>query len=403
MPRSFRPFPRGLAALALAGVSAAPPAQAQDRVVFSLTSAATTPFGTLQDTELGQFDPATGVVAPWLREATAAFYTGDVDGDSKSDVWKDVDALAVVMGGPRRVRDVYVSFTTGVGAFLDGDVVRLAPDGTLAVAWSEAQIVAAFGCTDGGVDLDALHVYADGSMLLSFADDEASSIFSTDAANVITDGSVLFWDPIQGAEAVIYTEGAVDQMITTALGKATTAGDTLSVAVDATGAICFTVQSPSADDATVFSDAGGGSVVMKESALALASTVEIDALDFMPASADFLVSHAPLRVVDSTQQLVVEVWGAPVHDFVVLLGLGRGDASQFPLPGFQGLALPINDPLLLISLSGVPYLFGQTDASGHGSITLPNAPTGLVITLFAQPFDLDAAVLGTPLAAELTG
>jgi hypothetical protein len=324
-----------------------------------------------------------------------------VNGDGQSDVWKDVDALAVVMASPRRVRDVYVSFTTTVGPFLDGDIVRLAPDGTLEVAWSEAQIVSAFGCTDGNVDLDALHVYADGSMLLSFADDEASSVLSTDTPNVITDGSVLLWDPIQGVEAVVYTEGEVDQMITTALGKATTAGDTLSLAVDSGGAICFTVQSPSADDATVFRRRRR---IGRDEGVASARVDGGDRrADFMPASADFVVSHAPLRVVDATQQLVVEVWGAAVHGFVVLLGLGRGDASQFPLPGFQGLALPINDPLLLISLGGVPYLFGQTDASGHGSITLPNAPTGLVITLFAQPFDLDAAVLGTPLAAELTG
>jgi hypothetical protein len=403
MPRSSRPIPvRGLVALAFAG-AAAPATRAQERIVFSLSSSASTPFGTLNDTELAQFDPSTGVLTPWLRDATAAFYTGDLDGDGKTDVWKDVDALGIVMAGPDRVGEVYLSFNTGFGSILDGDIVRLAPDGTLEVVYPEAQIASAFGCTDGNIDVDALHVFADGSMLLSFAEDEASSLFSTDTANVITDGSVLHWDPAQGVAGVTYTEGQIDQFVSNALGVATKTGDTLSIAVDSNGVFCFSVQSPTSNDATVFTDAAGGSIKMSESSLGLASTAEIDALDFMPASADFLTSHAPVRSVGSAQQLVIDVDGAANRDFVVLLALGRGDTSQFPLPGFKGLALPVTDPLLLISLSGVSYLFGKTDAAGHGSITLPNAPQGLVLTLFAQPFDLDEAVLGTPLAAELTG
>ncbi len=402
MSRSFRPFPpRGLVALALAGLSA-PAATAQDRVVFSLSSSASTPFGTLQDTELAQFDPVTGALAPWLREATAAFYSGDVDGDGKSDVWKDVDALGVLTNGSNRVTDVFLSFSTTFGPFLDGDIVRLSPDGTIGVAYSEAQVATAFGCTDGNVDVDALHVYPDGTMLISFAEDEASSLLSTDSPNVITDGSVLFWNPAQSLVTVVYTESAIDAMVSNALGKATKSGDTLSLAVDSGGAICFTVQSPTSDDATIFSDAGGGSIVMKESALGLASTAEIDALDFVPSSVHFLTSHAPVRLVDSSTQLVVEVRGAPSHDFVVLLAVGRGDSSRFPLHGFEGFALPITDPLLPISL-GSNWLYGQTDPSGFGSITFPLAPVGLVLTLFAQPFDITDVTLGTPLAAELIG
>jgi hypothetical protein len=395
--------PRRPVGPALALLACAAPALAQDRVVFSVTTAVSAPFGTLNNTELAQYDPATGRVTPWLRDATATYYVGDLNGDGLGEVWRNVDALSVTMAAPDRVGAVHLSFSASFGSLLDGDVVLLGADGTLAVAWSEAQLVAAFGCTDGNVDVDALKVLPDGTLMVSFADNEASSILSTDQANVITDGSVVSWNPATGSVSVILTEGNVDALVSHALGKATATGDTKSITVDSTGELVFTVQSPSSDDATLFSAANNGSVYLAESALGLPSTAEIDAFDFVPATCDFLVSHASSTAIPSTAALSVDFDGAPNRSFVLLLGLARGDSDAFPVPGFKGLALPVNDPLFLLSLGAVPFLFGTTDASGHGAVDFPNAPAGLVLTVFGQPFDLSEGVLGTPIEVDFTG
>lgn len=394
-----RPFGPALALLVCAAT-----ARAQDRVVFSVTSSVTAPFGTLENTELAQYDPATGRVTPWLRDATATYYVGDTNGDGLGEIWKNVDAFSVTMAAPDRVGDVYLSFSANFAGFLDGDVVKLGSDGTLSVAWSEAQIVSAFGCTDGNVDLDALKVLPDGTLMVSFADNEASNILSTDQTNTITDGSVVSWDPASGVVQVVFTEGNVDSMVSHALGKAVTTGDTKSISVDSTGELVFTVQSPSTDDATIFSAANNGSVYLAESSLGLPSTTEIDAFDFVPATCDFLVSHANSTAVPSTTALSVELDGAPNRSFVLLLALARGDTAAWPMAGFKGLALPVDDPLFRLSLgSSAPFLFGTTDASGHGVVNFPNAPSGLVLTIFGQPFDLSEGVLGTPIEVDFTG
>jgi hypothetical protein len=393
-----RPF--GTALALCVGAAAA---HAQDRVVFSVTTSVNAPFGTLNNTELAQYDPATGLVTPWLRDATATYYTGDLNGDGLGDVWKNVDAFSVTMAAPDRIGEIYLSFSASFGGFLDGDILKLGSDGKLAVAWSEAQIVAAFGCTDGNVDVDALKVLPDGTVMLSFADNEASSILSTDQTGVITDGSVVSWDPATGIVQVVFTEANVDAMVSHALGKATATGDTKSISVDSSGNRVFTVQSPSSDDATIFSEANSGSIYLAESALGLPSTAEIDAFDFVPATCDFLVSHPASIAVPSIQALNVDFDGPPNRFFVLLLGLARGDTGAFPLPGFKGLALPVTDPLFLLSLGAVPFLFGSTDPSGHGVVYFPNAPAGLVLTIYGQPFDLSEGVLGTPIEVDFTG
>jgi len=401
MNRSFDRSPLLHAALALGALAAG--ATAQESVIFSLTSAGTAGFGALEDTEIAIYDAAAGVTRPWLMAASAAFYAGDVDGDGKSDVWKDVDALYVEESGGR-VTEVLLSFNTSFGPFLDGDIVRLTPTGSLELAHSEATLVSVFALADGGMDLDGLHVGPDGRIYVSFADDESSGAVSTDTTGVITDGSIVWWDPVNQVVGLEITEGTADALVSNALGRTVRIGDTLGIAMDRNGVISFSVQSPSSDDASVFSEANGGEYVRKESELGLIGAAEIDALHLTTEPAGFLAPRATPRIIPANVATTVDLDGTPaVRSFVLLLSLTRGDTERFPFYGFGGLALDPADPLLRLALAGLPWLYGTTDAAGHAAVVFPPAPPGVTLTVLAQPYDFDAFACGTPIALEFEG
>ncbi|MBL8840479.1 MAG: hypothetical protein JNL90_03000 [Planctomycetes bacterium] len=393
----------GRSALALLASSAlALPASAQEQILFSLSAGGTAPFGALADTEVARFDPLSGRCLPWLSSASGAFFAGDLDGDGDSDEWKDVDALHVEQAGGR-ITALYVSFNATTGPWLDGDVVRIGSDGLLEIAWTEAELIAAFGFIDGQVDVDAFHVAPDGRLLLSFAEDEASTLLSTDATGVVTDGSVVTWDPLLALPGVETTEGAIDALVSNALGKSVKTGDTLSVALDAGGALCFTVQSPTSDDATLFRAANGGEVVVSEPAFQLTGSPEIDALALVDAATEFLATRVTPRSIPANVSATVTLDGAPNHAFVVTLSLTRGDAASFTGRGFAGLFLDPTDLLFAASLADFTFTWGATDGAGSATLQFDPAPPGIALTVFAQAYDFDGATFGAPLALELEG
>jgi len=387
-----------LALLAMAGGASAQ----QESAILSFSGPVTAPFGGLADTELTRIDLAGGPCRPWFSVASSAFFAGDVTGDGVTDEWKDVDALWVGQQGGR-VTDVYVSFNTSFGPWLDGDIVRLAADGTLQLVWSEATVMGWFGLTDGQVDVDGLHVAPDGRVWISFADNEASTFLSSDTPGVVTDGSIVIWDPASQVASVRVTEAGVDALVSHALGSAATTTDTLGVALDRNGALVFSVQSPTANDATLFRDANGGEVVLSEAALGLSGGPEIDALDLLDPAAEFLAARMASRFIAGGQQAVMEVDGVADHDLVVTLALARFDATLFPTNGFQGLLLDPADPLFAASLADLGWTFTKTDATGHVTVFFEPAPPGVIVTVMVQAYDLDGHAFGAPVAIELTG
>ncbi|MSR46903.1 MAG: hypothetical protein EXS13_07555 [Planctomycetes bacterium] len=387
---------------AIAFVTLAGGAVAQESPIFSLSASATAPWGTLADTELARFDPGLGRCVPWLSIATGACFGGDINGDGATDDWKDIDAVWVGQSNGE-VSDVYISFNTTHGPWLDGDVMRLKEDGTLQLVFSESQIAAWFGLTDGQQDLDALHVAIDGRVYMSFGDDEASALLSTDVANVVTDGSIVVWDPSRTTASVVLTETQIDARISTALKKTQKCTDTLGIAMDKNGALCFSVQSPSTDDATTFRDLNGGEVLLSESALLLGGTPEIDALDLVDGAVEFLAARITPRLVAGNVQAQVDLDGPPNHLLIVTLSFKRGDSLAWPGKGFFGLLLDPNDPLFSASLADLPWTYSKTDAAGHAFVLFDPAPPGVVLTVFAQAYDFDGRAFGTPIAIELIG
>ena len=197
-----------------------------------------------RDEELFTHAPGDVGRVSWPTETLAAL-AGDPGATGLHQVFGDVDAVHD-RGLIPAERGLYISIATNEHGFLDGDVLRVTPSG-FAVYLAEADFMAACGATDGNVDVDAFHLEADGRVLFSFAEDEASSFLSGDDPGVIADGDVLTWLPGVTTADLIYTESAIDGLVSQALGSATVTGEVKGLARHpVTEAVLFTVQSPSA-------------------------------------------------------------------------------------------------------------------------------------------------------------
>ena len=394
---------RTLRTLLFAGLGCglgATPLAAQEPFLFSLSGTGQTATETLEDQEIAYFDAAQGMVFPWLRTATGAFFSGDLNGDGLSEEWSDVDALHhdVAVSGA-----TYFSLLSNLSGFLDGDILRWTPAGDLQVVILEADVVTAFGISDGNLDVDAYHQAPDGTRWLSFAENENSTLLSGDAPGVIQDGAILRWDPATSSVSVVYTESQVDALVSQALGASRTTTDTLGVSLTSSGDLAFCVQSPSASDASVFSDALGGTELTSELSLGFLTTVEMNALSFTAAPlTPFAADAQPRQVAAGASFQILLSSARPLQGYVVLLSWAKGDAALYPGQGFEGLYLQPLDPLFSLALSSV-WLYGVTDGQGQATVTFPSLPGGLRGILYAQIFDLTDWSYGTPVAIDLQG
>jgi len=396
--RSFLPSPLLAAGLLILG-PAAPhaPGQGFDLLV-STTSDADVAGAPARDQELLFHRAGQAARVAWASE-TLAQLAGDLDGDGLHDEPGDVDAVHDG-GGSTAADGLYVSFISDDLGVLDGDVVQITPLG-LVPFLAEADVITATGATDGNVDVDAFHLDPDGSVLFSFAEDEASSSLSGDATGVIADGDILLWAATGGVQ-VLLTESQVDGLVSVALGSATSTGDTKGLARDPdTGAVLFSVQSPSAHDASVFSDGGGGSLVAghEESDFGYGGAAELDALT---------VAHAAwpgLTVADPRPQpgedIVLTVRGAAPGSLQIVLAALDVGPVLVPLDGWGGLVLA-NDAMLDTALRLLPTYSLVADGMGEASISIP-VPAGMVpLDLTFQAVTWSTPALGSnPLVVEL--
>jgi hypothetical protein len=373
----------------------------QDAFVFSFSGNGQWPALTVEDQEVASFDPATGMARPYFSTANGAFFTGDLNGDGLADEWGDVDALCVAPGTARRAGVAWLSLISDQGPFEDGDILHVDQTGVLQVALAEDALVSAFGVTDGNLDVDALHWDPQGDVLLSFAEDEDSSVLSTDSVGLITDGSILQYNPASGAVALVYTEADVDQMVTQARGAITTTGDVLALALHSSGELYFSVQSPSSDDATVFSDAAGGTLVLAEAQLGLTNAAELVAMAL--ASMPFVGLQATPRAPIAGESVQIIVASAqPSQSCSVLLSWQPASSTTFPGAGFHGLFVDPSDPLFSVGLA-MAWTYATTDAAGQATIQVPSVPVGVQGQLFGQVFDWTSATFGTPFVIDLQG
>jgi hypothetical protein len=341
---------------------------AQIDIVVSLTSDNELSGQIVRDQDLvghGAGEPAT---VSWPSE-TLSLFVGDIDGDGLFEELGDVDALHDAGSGPTAEAGLYLSLLSDQDGFSDGDVLRLSPGGT-EVFLSEDAFVAAIGSVDGQIDIDAFHLDADGTILFSLAEDEESTTLSGDDAGKIRDGAILEWTAT--TISVLHTESEVELMVELALGAAVSIGDTKGISRDpSSGEILFSVQSPSAHDASVFSTAGGGVLLSghEESDFGFTSAAEIDALSV--AASQFASLTVSSGRPQAGEVLTVSLSGAePGSLWIVLASLGLLDAPSLPLMGWGGLVLE-QDALLGAMLNAAPWLVIVPNGMGDGNLVMP--------------------------------
>jgi hypothetical protein len=385
------------AGLALLGASAR--AQSPD-VLFSLSADDTLPAESVRDQDLVLH--VTGLLphVSWPSETLSAL-AGD-GGQALHPVFTDVDAVHDRGPGATAADGLLFSITVDEAGFKDGDVVGVGAGGNLEVVMAEPSFIAAVGSTDGNVDLDAFQQDPDGTVLFSFGDNEASSFLSGDDPNVIEDGDVLMLAPGATVASVLFTESQIDAFVGQALGATSSTVDTLALARNPQdGAVLFTVQSPTAHDASVFSTAAGGSLLAghAEADLGFTGAPELDALSVsacrFPAATTSASKPAPGSSVTLT---VRDAQPGALH--LALVALARVPPA-FTLSGWGGFVLQ-QDALLGAALSAAPSLVIVPDGTGHGALTaaLPLAigPTDVIVQIVAPA---PAPAGSNPLLLEL--
>ncbi len=387
------------AALLALGGAAAGQAPAPDLLV-SLSGDDALPGQLVRDEDLVHHAPGQIGWVAWPSE-TLSLLAGD-GGAPLHPVFNDVDALHDAGGGGTAAEGLYLSFTTDEAGFLDGDVLRLGPGG-MHVAHPEAQFVAWTGASDGNVDVDALQIDADGTLWFSFADNENSSLLSGDQAGLIKDGDILYVAPGASLAVMAYTESQVDGLVSAALGLSTTTTDTLGLSRDPRdGALLFSVQSPTAHDASVFTVANGGGLLAGhvESEFGFTGAPELDAFTVAHARFPALTTSSGVPGAGETLTLRIDgAQGSVVH--VVLASLALGPSGAPPMTGWGGLVLA-PDALFWLMWSSAMQFAVLTDVSGSGelSVQVPAAVLALdvVCQAVAPGFGPDAS---NPILIEL--
>jgi hypothetical protein len=389
----------GIATLSC-GVAAAEPQQ----IVMSLTDGVTLPSGIADDEELIAVAPG---LAPrkFLSDTSLALYFGDRNNDGLFDEPNDIDALAFLSSVPfvAMTESLVFSLLSDQNGIKDGDVVRFAPQEPvtgLEVLFSEAFLAAAISANDGNIDVDAMAFGPDGAFWFSLAEDE-----STGPQSIVMQDDTVFVLAVGASTAsVAFTAGQMETFAKTALGVTTSTVDVLALEF-AGNDLLFTVQSPTAHDATILSVANGGMVWAgaTEATFGFGADVECDALALFSGS-PFSSLDAEPAAPTSGVPLVVTLDGATPNTpvLLVLSGTVAKAGAGWPVAGFGALVPSPFDPIFLAGVANAPALVAVTDPAGIVAYSgaAPSAG-GVGLDLAVQAYDSVTARFSSPVVIEL--
>ncbi|MFT7462524.1 MAG: hypothetical protein ACI9EF_000864 [Pseudohongiellaceae bacterium] len=368
-------------------------------ILFSITANGSLASQVIEDEEVLLHRAAASTRLAWPGETLAALM-GDPSDTGLHHHFGDLDAIHDPgKGGPGG--EFLFSLSVNEQGYLDGDILG-ATDGGYELVISEADFLGAAGVDDGNLDVDAFHLYEDGSLLFSFAEDEASNLLSGDTAGVIADGDVLLLMAGSSLAQMLITESQINDLVSNALGSSASTGDTKGLAVDPfTGDILFSVQSPSAHDGSVFSAGAGGFLVPGHDELSLGfdGAIELDALSVA------LTTWPTLEVSEPTPQggdsVAFSITGdVPGAAYVVLMSQSL-DVVWSWQPGWGGVSLT-QDAVFLTAINQLPMLTVVADGLGRASLPA-TVPVGLpALDMVFQAFDLgNIHFSSNPIVVEL--
>ena len=374
-----------IAALSVVSFALCHAAVASDRLVLSLSGDGSLGAATIEDEELFLADSAGA--REMIADQSLAFYFGDLNGDGTYDEPNDIDGLDVhpMPFGTPALSGYFLSLLADQGGIADGDIFRFhagAPNG-IEVLFDEATLIAATQANDGNIDVDAFAIADDGALYFSLAEDEA-----TGPSGVVVEDEVIFVLAAGAATAqVLYDKAALEAMVSQALGATTSIGDVKGLDLFE-GELLFSVQSPSSDDASVFTTAGGGAIHYAEATLGFANQVELDALAVL-TGATFPGVALDAPVAPEGSPISLRVTGvAPGQPFVALLsGNTIPGGSGVAAGGFGAMVLDPTDPVFQVAASNTALLSGVAGADGVGVLTGPAPGTG------GSPIDVAIQVL----------
>jgi hypothetical protein len=385
--------------------SALPQGIGDGRIGFSLSGSGDLNGNGMDREEILLFEEGMGSRILFANEGFA-FMIGDVNGDGVEDVPSNVDALHV-KATPQESLPSALLFSTSTNGFgvKDGDVVRFQNTGGVEIFMAESDFVTVTGASDGNVDVDAFSLSPAGEVYFSFADNEDSFLLSGSQPGIIEDGDILFIDG-QGKASILYTEADVSDLVLNATGSSYKIVDVLSLCHDSVNqCLCFTVQSPSSYDGTVFTDANGGTLVTgyEEPDFGFSNAIELDALSLLPVYQDLRAFQIEPRYPDEGDTITLTLTGGePSEPFFLLLSGAKTGASLPPYIGGYGvMMLDMDHPFFNAGLSGISNLTGFYNAGGVGQFvtTLPVYPDPVDIHL--QAVDPEARVYAHPLTMEM--
>lgn len=393
---------RRFAASSLLALSlCAPSAIAQD-LLISLSDPATLAGQAVGDAEILRL-AAGGPAQPCLNMAALRVYFGDRNGDGTLDEPNDIDAIDFVdVPGLPMPTGLTFSLLADQTGFKDGDLLHFDPTGpgTVTVVVAEAFLVQALEVVDGNIDVDALAIADDGTIYFSLAEDEllglAQVVFQDDDVARLPSGAV---------KALPYLPGTVfEAAAAKALGKNVTIGDLRGLELDGND-LMFQIQSPSDQDASVFSTKNGGMLVagFEESTLGFAENVETDALAYAPSQPFPVLTAMPAKPISGAMTTLSIRGLTPSQPFVVLAAqaLAQGGVAAV-FPGFGALVLDPGDSLFLASLANLPALIGVASPTGDGAFLAP-APgaAGVPLDVAVQVVEMASTRVSNPIVVEI--
>jgi len=330
----------------------------------------------------------------WARvfapQQTWMSHLGDMDDDGLFDLPDGIDALAYfpeMQGNAESLFDIVFSSDRDFQGFKDGDILRLSRSGGVKIVHSEGALDAALLPTSGSIDIDGLAVISDNVFLLTFKD----SLNGTVVGDVL-DGDIVQWDTTTGVITRFADELQVQAWVENATGSTASIGDVKSLSFHPiSGDLLFTVQSPSAIDATVFSALNNGEILQgwEEGDWGFQISTEIDALSFIPEELKQpVILSTDVNYLNPGESFQLRMRHAEVG--VRLSGMAGPQYQILSSPrggsGYTVLDLNVRPLHRWPGRSANPII---TDASGTASFQTraPNLPAGMTsATLWYQVY-----------------